>query len=142
MDTRKTCTCCHEVKSVMEFYKRRASKDGLSPKCKSCCRIYDKNRDNLEHRVLSRKKYSETEAGKLKCNAAKKKYIENNPKKRLAHIKVGNALRGGIIVKLPCEVCGATDVQAHHCDYNFPLEIMWLCVKHHAEWHRNNNPIV
>lgn len=45
-----------------------------------------------------------------------------------------------------CEACsasgtmadGRTEVQAHHCDYNKPLEVMWLCQKCHHTWHKTN----
>lgn len=54
---------------------------------------------------------------------------------------VTHALRFGEISKQPCEVCGSTEVEAHHCDYNKPADVMWLCHKHHKEWHKNNTPI-
>jgi predicted DNA-binding protein YlxM (UPF0122 family) len=79
---------------------------------------------------------------------------------QLKYGKDNNFYRGGSIAddqaqnkaeksnleKKPCEVCGAngtfkdgrSEVQAHHCDYNKPLEVMWLCQKHHHEWHKNN----
>lgn len=37
----------------------------------------------------------------------------------------------GKVEKLPCEVCGAPKVQGHHEDYTKPLEVRWLCIKHH-----------
>lgn len=62
---------------------------------------------------------------------------------------VEKAVKKGILIPLPCEVCGESkkmsdgrrDVQAHHPDYNFPLNVIWLCQKHHFEWHKNNNAI-
>lgn len=49
----------------------------------------------------------------------------------------------------PCEICGGYGkrnngkslVEAHHDDYNKPLNIRWLCFFHHREWHKTNKPI-
>lgn len=35
----------------------------------------------------------------------------------------------------PCEVCGDVNSQGHHEDYSRPLEVMWLCQKHHSARH-------
>lgn len=57
------------------------------------------------------------------------------------------AIQKGIVKrKYVCECCGAsyefkngrTAIQAHHCDYNKPLDVMWLCQKCHHEWHKNH----
>lgn len=92
-------------------------------------------RNSAEHRVTARKEYAQGK-GKQVCNACKIRYIEKNPKKRSVHIKTGNAIRDGKLLKQPCEVCASENVQAHHCDYDKPLEVMWLCPIHHEEWHR------
>lgn len=57
-----------------------------------------------------------------------------------AHDKVYYAIKTGKITKKPCEVCGSMSAEAHHCDYNKPLDVMWLCKKCHTEWHKNNKP--
>lgn len=51
------------------------------------------------------------------------------------------AIKTGILTRQPCAVCGAKKAQAHHDDYSKPLEVRWLCSKHHAELHRNLNLI-
>lgn len=58
-----------------------------------------------------------------------------------AHHFVSHALANSKIEKKPCDVCGAEDAEAHHDDYNKPLEVRWLCRACHAEWHKNNKPI-
>jgi predicted transcriptional regulator len=60
---------------------------------------------------------------------------------------VEQAIEDGIL-KRPdcCEQCGSsgkfrdgrTAIQAHHCDYNQPLDVMWLCQKCHHEWHKRH----
>lgn len=62
---------------------------------------------------------------------------------------VYKAIGKGLLVQKPCEVCGEfkktrdgfMNVEAHHDDYNFYLEVRWLCRKHHFRWHRTNKPI-
>ena len=59
-------------------------------------------------------------------------------KKRAQHI-VEKAVKKGILVSEPCEVCGVKEnLHAHHDDYDQPLEVRWLCQKHHHEWHQTN----
>lgn len=67
-----------------------------------------------------------------------REYRARNPKKHATHGKVAYAIKIGTLVKCPCEVCGCENVHAHHCDYNKPLDVMWLCPEHHKDWHRLN----
>lgn len=56
--------------------------------------------------------------------------------KRQARDLVKAAIKYKRLVRLPCEVCGELKSQAHHEDYNAPLEVRFLCEKHHKELHR------
>lgn len=133
----KICSCCGVEKPHSCFQVRRASKDGLTASCKACLKERDKLRDQDPLRIQKKKEYAQGK-GKEAADRAKKKYIENNPKKRSVHILTGNAIRDGILVKQCCEVCGSTNVVAHHKDYDKPLEVTWLCPKHHEAWHQAN----
>jgi hypothetical protein len=53
-------------------------------------------------------------------------YWHRHPAKRAAHCAVSNAIRAGRIMKAPCESCGNEKAQAHHDDYDKPLDVMWL----------------
>lgn len=46
------------------------------------------------------------------------------------------AIKSGKLKRLPCEICGEIDAEAHHPDYDKPLDVKWLCRKHHMELHR------
>jgi transposase-like protein len=59
-------------------------------------------------------------------------------------------LRGAVIRPSSCETCGVADykfkdgssaIQAHHDDYNKPLDVRWLCQKCHHAWHKANTAI-
>ena len=58
--------------------------------------------------------------------------------------------RGVVERKTHCEACGATGtmkdgrsaIQAHHDDYNKPLEVRWLCQRCHHEWHKTNEAVM
>jgi transposase-like protein len=67
-----------------------------------------------------------------------------------AHNIVEQAIIKGILKrKSQCEICGDTGcfkdgrskIQAHHDDYNKPLDVRWLCKKCHHDWHINNKAI-
>ena len=149
----KHCNSCNTDKENVEFGKRAASHDGLSPKCKVCSRAYDKARANNPKRVKAREDYASTDSGKESADRAKKKwaannkgkvyeitklYRENNPVKYKAHGMVAYAIKVGNLVSKNCEVCGNNKTHAHHDDYAEPLNIRWLCDTHHRVWHKEN----
>lgn len=134
----KKCNSCGTEKELIEFQIRMASKDGLTARCKKCLCDYDKSRAKHPHRVQARSDYQKTTAGMQASSRAKIKYINKNPKKRQCHIAVGNALRDGYLLKMPCSICGSKRSHAHHPDYNKPLDVIWLCASHHKEWHAKN----
>jgi site-specific DNA-cytosine methylase len=57
--------------------------------------------------------------------------------RKKAALKVYKALQAGRLTKPEkCETCGSSiKIEAHHSDYNKPLDVMWLCKKCHFEWH-------
>ena len=134
----KFCNSCETEKCRSEFGKRKASKDGLSAKCKTCQKVYDKARSKDKSREEARRIYAQTEEGRLAGNRAKAAYRKRNPKKTRAHAILGRAVRAGNIKRGPCESCGHENVEAHHDDYDTPLSIRWLCAKHHTQWHAEN----
>ena len=64
--------------------------------------------------------------------------------KRRSDSIVARALAKGELRPQPCEVCGKTPqivngrqrIEGHHDDYTKPLDVRWLCMKHHHEWHK------
>lgn len=145
----KTCKECGIKKPMTEYYIHKQMTDGHLNKCKSCVRSrvsvyskknaeyykkYDEQRAKLPHRVAARKAYSQTEQGKLATKKAHQNYVKNYPLRRAASIIVGNAVRDGRLQKLPCFICGK-EAEAHHPNYEKPLDVIWLCNQHHREVH-------
>jgi hypothetical protein len=72
------------------------------------------------------------------CKADRAKSREADfAKKNRARGRVSYAVFNGHITRQPCEVCAAPQAQAHHVDYDQPLNVRWLCPVHHAAEHRN-----
>jgi uncharacterized protein (DUF983 family) len=140
----KLCKLCGEQKPLSDFYSQVA-------RCKEChkaamakrraenldaIRAYDRARGSLPHRVEARTKFQKTDAYKRSHKDATAKYVAKHPKRRAAQIAVGNAIRDGRLAKKPCQVCGCERTEAHHPDYDAPLDVVWLCVPHHVEVHQ------
>jgi hypothetical protein len=130
----KTCFKCKAEKAVTEFYVHPAMGDGRLNKCKECAKrdVAENYRANIEHYVEYERRRTERPERK---EQARKYHRNRDPEKRIANQTAGNAIRDGRLIRQPCEVCGAEKVEAHHDDYSKPLEVRWLCRKHHLEHH-------
>lgn len=147
----KECKKCGE-QSQGEFYASQ------SAECKKCTRSrvkknrelnseyykeFDRNRTDKPERIALRKSVAERWKKdpelKKRHNEQKKKWLEKNKIKRAAHIICGNAIKSGKLMKQPCVICGDDKSDAHHEDYNYPMDVIWFCKKHHGERHRQIN---
>lgn len=83
-----------------------------------------------------RKKYQKIWVlkNKDKIKASRDRYKFKND----AREKFKYAIETGVLKRKPCEVCGNLKSEGHHRDYNKPLEVLWLCRKHHKEQHRKS----
>lgn len=148
----KVCFKCSAVKPIDMFYSHPQMQDGHLNKCKACTKsdVRQNYADNTAHykkyereRNQKRKEYNLEKSttwrlqNKERSNAIKQKWADANSHKRKAQCIVSNYIRDGKLFKKPCVFCGALDkVEAHHTDYLKPLDVIWLCEKHHADIHR------
>jgi len=146
----KTCFKCGRELPLSEFYVCRQMSDGHFNKCKQCYRNdvkenraknivyyrqYDRKRAQIPYRVEARKEYAESERGKeVAREQGRLNRIKHADKVRVRAI-LYRAVKRGEIQKQCCEICGSANVQAHHPDYSKPMDVMWLCPKHHAWIH-------
>lgn len=61
---------------------------------------------------------------------------DSQKKKDIARSYLGVYVRRGKVKKKPCQICGEKNSQAHHTDYSKPLDVVWLCRRHHLETHK------
>jgi hypothetical protein len=147
----KTCFKCQITLPIEQFYKHAAMADGRLGKCKDCTRkdvianraakidyyrAYDRERNNAPQRVIARAEYVQTPEGRAARKKASGAWDAGNRHKKAAQTAVNNAKRDGRLHPQPCRECGSPRVQAHHTDYSRPLEVVWLCTRHHADHHK------
>jgi hypothetical protein len=94
---------------------------------------YQANREKI---LARNNKYYQANREKVVAGVAK--YRKANPEKRKAHTAVASAIKSGKLVSLPCSECGETKTEAHHYAYDMPLDVIWLCRKHHRQLHREH----
>lgn len=102
----------------------------------------------LERRAYSRKWYlahpgKSSEYGRKlhrtkQRRAWMKKYRSTDKfrKQNRARATIYRAIKKGTLKRQICSIKKCKIIgQAHHPDYDFPSEIIWLCVKHHIQLH-------
>lgn len=56
---------------------------------------------------------------------------EKWPERIQARNKVRAAIKSGKLIRDTCFICGKLNVAGHHENYEFPLEVVWVCSFHH-----------
>lgn len=127
----KTCTRCGKSKPPSEYGAEPRWGDGLQSRCRDC-----------QREVVAERR---ARLGNDAVNAYQRSYYARN-KTRMSHLyeygparkaqtAVNNALAQGKLTRPDrCELCKEEcSPQAHHNDYDKPLEIQWLCTDCHWE---------
>ena len=157
MEKTKICTKCGIEKTLENFVKQKSGKYNVTAKCKNCYKKYyekyisksenkKKRHENYVKRYNKleiRKRISEQGKEYRKQEYVKKAQIkkemrmrEKYPEKRFARNEMTKAICRGDLKRKPCIMCGNSKSEGHHEDYNKPLDVIWLCKKHHTELHR------
>ena len=131
----KTCSKCAVEQPLSNFYKSKLGKGGLQSRCKSCIGAThrDWRKKNLDRRAQYISQWRKESGGEYIKSI--RQWEKNNPAKRRAHTIVKSAKKRGLLIPKPCEKCGEHKVEAHHDDYNKPLEVRWLCKRCHWALH-------
>ena len=111
----KICICCGEqLHDKSEYY------------CsKKCFDIYIPLQNDIKPEFISKWKIRKKRDQRDPYSVIRKK---TRNKTRLL-------IKDGKIKKKNCLICGIKEVIAHHEDYSNPFNVIWLCEKHHKEYH-------
>jgi hypothetical protein len=155
---RADCKVCHCAKrrayaAKAESKEKRAAYQ-RSEAGRACKKRYrSSEHGKAKHREYVRRAYQEKATVRERVNAYQRSWRKTptgraqRAEERASMIAKGRyrvyhqlhaALRSGKISRQPCESCGSQKSQAHHDDYSKPLDVRWLCAKHHAEHHREH----
>jgi hypothetical protein len=136
----KKCKSCKTTKLVTEFAPHPRGTHGVRAACRPCVAVGNGSRkpptpgQRARWRELNRKP-----AALQKQRAAVRRWQAENPAATQAMNKLNYAVRRGAVTRASCcqiAGCNATkQIVAHHHDYSKPLDVLWICRKHHRELH-------
>jgi len=124
----RNCYVCRKRKKIKLFAKDSSKPFGYSYRCLECEKIRNRKRNKIR-----RIKYADYYKKYLKKYW--KTYVQDSVK-ILARNRVNSAVKSGKLEKMPCIICGSVKSEKHHPNYLKPLDIIWLCKKHHSEEHQ------
>ena len=134
MDTR-ICGLCGIEKPLEQYQRNKSNPLGRAYWCKECRREFDRQRNLLPDRRLYIKQWEQSERGKQLRAISRKKDRQQNKGKYYARRLLNKLIKEGVIERKICEICSKIGT-GHHPDYSKPVEVVWLCRKHHAELNR------
>jgi len=120
---------------VTAFSANRRLKSGLRSACRECNAAYDSEPRSLERKIERNRRYRAKPEGRLANLRHSVRWQDANPEKLAAQYAVRNAKDRGDLKPQPCRDCGSKRVHGHHHDYSKPLDVIWLCPRHHREEH-------
>lgn len=146
------CAACKLALAKVDYAKKRDAegieprREGRNPICK--CGITKENPNeaqctkctNERKRNARLKKKQDPEFMQKERERINQWYKDDlaHQLKRKTREATRRRIKAGILVIQPCEVCGKIEgIEAHHDDYNDPMNVRWLCSWHHAEHHKN-----
>lgn len=136
----KRCSGCTEEKPLADFPRSANNADGVMGWCLACNRAKhvprpyvprtpEQEAAHQRHNATYRERHPGDRARRAK------QWRAEHPKATAAHDAVARALRNGTLVKPEtCQRCPKKGrLEAHHEDYEKPLEVEWLCRRCHKK---------
>lgn len=134
----KKCFKCNQEKPLAEFYVHKAMADGYLNKCKECAKndVAKHRIDNIE-RIRAYDRERAKHPDRIKANVEiTRQWRAEDKRRQYAHGQVSKAIKKGTLVRMPCVKCADPKSEAHHEDYDKPLDVVWLCSICHHQRHQ------
>lgn len=96
------------------------------------------SRPDVKARIKETRKQWRSKSETKAMLAEYRREYRKQPSEKIKHWArnaVHEAIRSGTLERMPCEVCGEPNTDAHHDRYDRPLDVRWLCRAHHIEAH-------
>ncbi len=105
--------------------------------CREQGRIWRENHPGYNQKAC--RKYYESHGGEVRRSVCE--WAHSHPEAVMAQNCVKTKLRNGKLQRpTNCSVCGKEDIiEAHHDNYEKPLDITWVCRTCHKRIHANLN---
>ena len=137
----KTCFKCVTEKPLSDFYKHPQMADGHLNKCRECAKKdsddnFKRKQEDPHWQIKERERQRKKQANRRDMGLAKKYQRKNDYiKTKEKYGEYLSAIKNGKLTPQPCAVCGKDKTQGHHEDYSKPLDVVWLCIRHHQDRH-------
>lgn len=153
----KKCTHCNKTLPLEDFHRHKGLEDGRRNICKVCAnehsrKYYKEHREKHLESCRSWREKNQTRYNNYQkmykanslAQAAQRRYAMSHPIRVKAQKKLNYAVFKGEVEKChKCQICGTVPdrIEAHHHDYNSPLEVIWVCNACHGWIHRKHSQL-
>ena len=156
----KRCPHCETIKLISEFFPRKERPGQYSAWCRDCLKGNNRRYRNSEKGQKRNSEYRKSQKRReslSRYNVSEKRkavqqryYATGRPaeynqkrkvtdpiyhKRKVAQMAAERARDSGKLIPKPCEMSADGNchgrIEMHHDDYDSPLDVHWLCARHH-----------
>lgn len=135
------CRSCARRKSLQDFSPHRLSRTGYRYDCKACAKAEKTKRRYIltEEQAAADRLRRKKSHRRVANRRAVESWQKRNPEAVAAKKRLRQAVQSGRVKKPEhCQALGCQSrlrLEAHHHDYRKPLDVVFVCARHHRRAH-------